>query len=63
LLERVQFRTDNPYGKTEDQRAEVRLFTRTVEPRLRRIATLERDGRRPVAELADVIEQLLAGTG
>jgi hypothetical protein len=33
-------------------------YLRTVEPLLRRGATLDLDGRRPVAELADVIEGL-----
>jgi dephospho-CoA kinase len=34
-------------------------YTREVEPLLRRSATVELDGRRPVAELADVVEKLL----
>jgi hypothetical protein len=33
-----------------------------VEPLLRRSATVELDGRRPVVELADTVEQLLAAT-
>ena len=58
LLERVAGRPDNPYGRTERQRAEIRRFVREVEPLLRRGATVELDGRRPVAELADVAERL-----
>ena len=34
-------------------------YTRTVEPRLRAGATVELDGRRPVTELADVVEALV----
>ena len=60
LIERVAGRTDNPYGRTAAQRAEIAGFVRTVEPLLRRTATLELDGRRPVSELADVIEALIA---
>lgn len=59
LLDRVRRRTTNPYGRTPEQQDEIRTYVRTVEPLLRRGATLELDGRRPVAELADVVEALL----
>ena len=59
LLERVRRRTNNPYGASEEQRAEIADYTRTVEPRLRSGATLELDGRRPVSELADAVEALV----
>lgn len=59
LLERVSTRTTNPYGRTPEQRAEIAGYVETVEPLLRRGCTLELDGRRPVAELADVVEALL----
>jgi shikimate kinase len=59
LIERVAGRTNNPYGRTAAQRTEIEEFARTVEPLLRRTATLELDGRRPVSELADVIEALI----
>jgi shikimate kinase len=59
LLARVTARTDNPYGKTDQQRTEIAGHLKTVEPLLRRGATVELDGRGPVAELADVIESLL----
>jgi dephospho-CoA kinase len=61
LLERVRRRTNNPYGATEEQQAEIADHTRTVEPRLRSGATLELDGRRPVSELADAVEALVRG--
>jgi shikimate kinase len=60
LLERTARRTDNPYGKTPEHQAEIARYTEEIGPLLRRGATLELDGRRPVAELADVLESLLA---
>jgi dephospho-CoA kinase len=62
LLERVRERTNNPYGSTAEQQAEIVLFTRTVEPLLRKGATLELDGQRPVSELSDAVEQLMRPT-
>ena len=59
LLERVRTRPDNPYGRAAEHRAEIARYLEEVEPLLRRGATLEVDGRRPVAELADAGEVLL----
>lgn len=61
LLERVGRRTNNPYGKTADHQADIARYVERVEPLLRRGSTLELDGRRPVGELADVIEDLVRG--
>ena len=61
LLERVRRRTNNPYGATEEHRAEIGEYTRTVEPRLRAGATVELDGQRPVSELADLVEGMVQG--
>lgn len=58
LIARVATRTTNPYGRSLEQQDEIRRYTREVEPLLRRGATLELDGRRPLAELADVVEGL-----
>ena len=58
LIERVTTRTNNPYGRTAEQQAEIRRYVMEVEPLLRRGATMELDGRRAVAELADAIETL-----
>jgi broad-specificity NMP kinase len=58
LFERLGRRRNNPYGRTAAQRAEIAGYVETVEPLLRRGATLELDGRRPLTELADVIEGL-----
>lgn len=62
LLCRVAARTNNPYGATAAQRAEIAGYVESVEPLLRRTATLELDGRRPVKELADEVAQLLDGS-
>ena len=62
LLDRVRLRTNNPYGRSEEQQAEIVHFTRTVEPLLRNGSTLELDGRRPVSQLADAVERLLVRT-
>lgn len=59
LLERVQARRDNPYGQSQQDLDEIRQYVAEVEPLLRSGASSELDGRRPVAELADVVEQLL----
>ena len=62
LLARVTARTNNPYGRTAGQRAEIERYVADVEPLLRRGATVELDGRRPVVDLADVIERLVTRT-
>ncbi|WP_263119910.1 AAA family ATPase [Cellulomonas sp. RIT-PI-Y] len=59
LIERVATRTNNPYGRSADQQAEIRQYVVDVEPLLRRGATVELDGRLPVGELTDAIEALL----
>ncbi|KQT01433.1 AAA family ATPase [Cellulomonas sp. Leaf395] len=61
LLQRVQNRTGNPYGSSPADRAEIAGYLATVEPLLRRSATVELDGRRPVSELADAVEELILG--
>ena len=62
LFERVSTRTNSPYGKTIQAWAEIAGYVQSVEPLLRRRATLELDGQRPVSELADAIERLVTGT-
>jgi shikimate kinase len=60
LLDRLRRRTNNPYGRTHAEQTEVAGYVETVEPLVRRGADLELDGRRPVAESADVVERLLS---
>jgi shikimate kinase len=62
LVARVRRRTNNPYGRSSEQRAEIVQFKRTVEPLLRKGSTLELDGQRPVPELANAIEELMTRT-
>ncbi|UFA50209.1 shikimate kinase [Deinococcus radiophilus] len=57
MLERVRERTNNSYGKTADQQAEILEYTRTVEPLLRRGADLEIDTAH--ASASEVAEQLI----
>jgi shikimate kinase len=59
LLQRVTQRTENPYGKRPNEREEIARYVQSVQPLLRMGATAELDARRPVAELADAIEQLM----
>lgn len=59
LLERLRSRTNNPYGKSAAQRADVARYVTEVEPLLQRGATLELDGRLPVEDLADRVEECL----
>jgi dephospho-CoA kinase len=58
LIERVSRRANNRYGSTAEQQAEIAEYVETVEPLLRAGATVELDGRKPVEELADLIEGL-----
>ncbi len=59
LLDRVGRRAGNPYGRTAGQRAEIVRYVAEVEPLLRRGASVELDGRRAVADLADAVERLV----
>jgi shikimate kinase len=59
LLSRVSTRTDNPYGRTSQQRQEIVHYLDTVEPLLRAGATCEIDATLPIAEVADRVEALL----
>jgi len=59
LIERVSARTTNPYGQTADEQAEIARYIQTVEPLLRKSATIELDGQASVSELAVVVEGLI----
>lgn len=58
LIDRLKTRTNNSYGKTAVEQAEVRRYVVEVEPLLRSGATVGLDGRRSIAELADLVESL-----
>ena len=60
LIARVSARTNNPYGRSLAQQADIRKHVADVEPLLRAAATTALDGERPVIELADELERLVA---
>ena len=62
ILERIASRRTNDYGKTDAERALVLRDLRTVEPLLRSGATAEIDTRRPVGEVADLLESIADGS-
>jgi hypothetical protein len=62
LIERVSCCTTNPYGRTAAEQAEIAYHVQTVEPLLRKTATIELDGQASVSELADAVEGLIGST-
>jgi adenylate kinase family enzyme len=58
LLDRVASRRTNDYGKAEAERALIVGDLRAVEPLLRAGATAEIDTRKPVHEVADLLESI-----
>ena len=59
LLARIAARTDNPYGKSPEERAAVLDHLAHVEPLLRATATAEMDATAPVDEVVRQLEALL----
>jgi dephospho-CoA kinase len=59
LLDRVKQRTANPYGNRAEEQREIAVYLDTVEPLLRRGATLELDGRAEPDALVAAVEMLL----
>jgi dephospho-CoA kinase len=58
LLARIDERSDNPYGKSAEERGLVLRHLEQVEPLLRATATAELDATAPLEVLADRLEQL-----
>lgn len=58
LRERLAHRDTNTFGKDPAELERILLDLATVEPLLRRGATVELDARLPPTEIADVVEQL-----
>ncbi|QLG09594.1 AAA family ATPase [Deinococcus sp. D7000] len=58
LLKRIASRTNNPYGKSPQERARVLEHLDTVEPLLRATATVEIDATQPLSVVADRLEAL-----
>lgn len=61
ILDRVSRRATNPYGSSEADRAEIAEYLTTVEPLLRRMATLELDATHAPDLIVAKIEELLDG--
>ncbi|NOK63392.1 MAG: hypothetical protein GFH27_549347n53 [Chloroflexi bacterium AL-W] len=55
LIERLTHRTNNPYGKRPEERAEVLHYLETVEPLLRGGATHEIDTTQPLEQVVEMI--------
>ena len=55
LVERLATRTTNPYGKNPAELARILGHVRTVEPLLRRTASLEVDTSAPVEQVIETI--------
>jgi broad-specificity NMP kinase len=55
MLSRLADRTTNPYGQTAEQRSEAVAYKDSVEPLLRRIATIEIDTRPPLHEVVAAV--------
>jgi hypothetical protein len=54
-------RSNIPYGRTPEERAEIVQYVETVEPRLRNSATLEIDASVPISEVVRQLERLAIG--
>ena len=61
LVERLAARTENPYGKGPGELERILGQLETVEPLLRRRATLEVDTRAPVEEVVETILRHVLG--
>jgi broad-specificity NMP kinase len=55
MLERLATRTNNPYGSTEEERAESLHYKETVEPLLRKLATIEIETTAPLDEVVAAV--------
>jgi dephospho-CoA kinase len=61
MLERIEQRTANPFGKSADERARILADLAAVEPLLRRAASAEIDtAAAPVADVARRLEEIAA---
>jgi len=62
IVERVESRDTNDYGKRPEERQRILDYLETVEPLLRATATHEIDATRPLAQVADALTFIAAGT-
>ena len=54
-VERIPNRSNNPYGKDPDERAEILGYVQSVEPRLRKTATLEVDTSLSIDQVVQIV--------
>ena len=59
LLARTAARTNNSYGRSPEDRAEIARYVAEVEPLSAEVASVELDARRPAAEPAREVTRLL----
>lgn len=60
MLSRIASRTNNPYGKSDEERQMILEHQRFIEPLLRKSATLEIDTTAPVDDVVRELEKLSA---
>lgn len=58
MRERIDKRTNNSYGKTHEEWAEIEFYKKTVEPLLRASSNYEIDTRKPLEQTIDELEQI-----
>jgi broad-specificity NMP kinase len=59
IAERLRTRSNNPYGKRPEELARVLRQQETVEPLLRKAASLELDTRAPLNQVVDTVLRLV----
>lgn len=60
VLDRLRRRTNNPFGKSADERARILADIAEIEPLLRQSATHEIDTTRPLPEVVDALVAIAA---
>jgi shikimate kinase len=61
VMERIDRRTNNPFGKSAQERAQILADISEVEPLLRQAATHEVSTDRPLAEVVDTVAGIVEG--
>lgn len=61
VLRRIAGRTNNPFGKTPEERGQILADIAEVEPQLRRAATHEIRTDRPLSEVVDIVAGIATG--
>ena len=61
VLRRIGGRTNNPFGKTPEERSQILADFAEVEPQLRQAATHEIRTDRPLSEVVDIVAGIATG--